>query len=278
MKKPTAGLIWAIFLIAVGVLLLLTNLDVFGTWGQAGWGGLLAVAGLIFVVSGFGASDRWWRLIPGFTLLGAGAAILLEWGGIALGNWEEALLVFGPALGFWVAWITNRAERWWSFMPAGIITVLALLAGMQQYLVAPGRWQAAFLLGTGVVFGLVALLRLGQADTKWAVVPAAGLGLLGLSNLVGSFNVPQFVKNWWPIALAIGGGGLLVYQLNKGKQATPAPAQAAPPKPASEAVAPAPGASVTELPPATAAPAAASEKDVDIYSLLEQQPKEDASG
>ncbi len=267
-----------IFLLLAGVYLLLNNLGVIGPWGNFIWGALFAAVGLGFLIWFFTDRERWWRVIPGFTLLAAGAVIMLEAQKIALGNWAGAIVLFGVALGFW-ALLLRGSEFWWAVLPAGVLTVTSVLVGLGSRL-SGQMWTAILLLGLGLVFVLLYLVRFGQKDTHWAIVPAGWLIVLGLVTFMGALELPAQFAKWWPILLILLALAylVLVLVLRRSSSATPSSKV-----PATDYGAPvtAKGASATQtLPsvavpapkPAPAAPSAGPE--VDIYKLIEQQPKE----
>ena len=74
----------------------------------------------------------------------------------------------------------------------------SLLVGPRAELSAQ-VWTAALLIGLGSVFLLLYFLRLGQSDTRWAIIPAGWLLLLGLVMLVRRFNLPSLIDTWWPV-------------------------------------------------------------------------------
>ncbi len=273
---------WMLFLLLAGVYLLLNNLGVFGSYGTLIWGGLFALIGLAFIIWFFVDRGRWWRVVPGFTLLAAGAVIALDSQKIALGNWAGAIVLFGVALSFW-ALLLKRGDFWWAAIPAGVLTVVSLLIGLRTQLSA-AIWTAALLAGLGLVFLLLYLVRFGQTDTRWAIVPAGWLMLLGLVTAVSAVKLPAFLGRWWPVLLIVAALAFLVLAIVRRPAGVAKPAAAAKPAPAYDAPATASGASVTSaLPPApepaAAKPAAepvarpAPAPEVDIYKLIEQQPK-----
>ena len=196
---------WIIFLLLAGVYLLLNNLGVIGPWGDLIWGAFFAAVGLGFLIWSIVDRARWWRVIPGFILLAAGAVIVMESQKITLGNWAGAIVLFGVALAFW-ALLLRRGDFWWALLPAGVLTVTSLLVGLRAQLSAQ-VWTAALLIGLGLVFLLLYFLRLGQSDTRWAIIPAGWLLLLGLVMLVGAFNLPSLIDTWWPVLLILAGAG-----------------------------------------------------------------------
>jgi hypothetical protein len=287
MKRISSGMLWALFLVLAGIFLLLKNLGVFRQWGDAAWGGLFVAGGLGFLIWYLSDLQRWWRSIAGFTLLTSGIVILLQWRQVDLGDWNTALLLLGVALGFWAVLVAHR-EMWWAAIPAGVLTVLGLLTGLQARL-SEAALLALFFLGLGLVFGLLYLMRAAQRDTRWAAIPAAALLLLGLVTLIGAINPIGIIAQWWPVLLVVGGLGLFVLSFVRRPRGVPVTSAPEP----RQAIRPAPGATVTEtlpeVPAKPAAPAAAKpatpeakpagptapqEDKIDIYSLLAQQPPE----
>ncbi len=283
MKIRKQLLAWAIFLVLAGVFLLLKNLGIFGQWGDLAWGGLFAAVGLGFLVWFLFGISNWWRAIPGFTLLSVGTLLIMASRGINLGDWRAPLVLFGIALGFWVALLVQGAN-WWAAIPAGVLTLLGGLIGLQARL-GETLWLGILFGGLGVVFLLVSLIRGGQSDARWSAIPAAALILLGIATLVGALTSVPVLLQWWPVLLLVGGLGLLIGSL--GRTAAPPPASALPES--FDTTPPAAGASVTQsLPdaasvPAKAAPPAEPTKPpaaptTDIYDLIAQQPPQGDTG
>lgn len=276
MKRINEAVGWGAFLLLGGVFLLLKNLGVFGQWGDVAWAALYALAGLGFLVWFFTGTENWWRAIPAFTLLGAGGGLFLAWRNGDLSGYGPSLMLLGVALGFWAVLIVRR-EQWWALVPAGALTTVAALLALWSRLDPPGR-MVVLLFGIGLTWLLLYVFRYNQRDTRWASVPAAALLLLGVVTLIGASAMPAVVLNWWPIALVVGGLVLAIVGFSARKPTGPAPVL----KPDSfENLPPAPGASVTtnlpaaEYKPGPVKPAPAAQTgDVDIYDLINNQPKD----
>ncbi|RME36106.1 MAG: hypothetical protein D6793_06370 [Thermoflexia bacterium] len=116
-------------------------------------------------------SGQWWAAIPGFTLLGLGAA------GFLPSRLDGVAFLGGIGLAFWVIYLTNP-QHWWAIIPGGVLVTLAAVSGLSE---AMGRVDTGsiFFLGLGLTFLLVALL----ARQNWAYIPMVLLlaGVLGLS-------------------------------------------------------------------------------------------------
>lgn len=287
MKRFREALAWAGALLVVGIFLLLKNLDIFGKWGDLIWGALFVAVGLGFLIWFVINLQRWWRAIPGFTLLGIGAWIILQWRNVNLGEWNGTLVLFAMALGFWAVALV-RGEHWWAVIPAGVLTVLGVIFRFWSQLTDLGR-MTVLVAGIGLVFALLYLIRFGQRDTRWAGVPAAALLLLGLVTLMQALNLPEAIATWWPILLVVAGIGIGAGVLGlrgahqpaapvaPGIDDMPAPAQGAsvtgtlPEAPVLPTPRPTPAPSAPVLEPPAAAPEAS---PVDIYEMIKQQPAE----
>ncbi len=269
MKIRRHQLVWAIFLLCAGAFLLLKNNGVFREFGDAIWGGIFALMGVGFLAWFLIERQRHWRAIAGFPLLASGALILLAWRGVSLVDWQAAVVLFSVALGFWTVLLTHD-DNWWALIPAGVLTLMAVLTGFQARL-SDATWLGIFLLGLGFVFGLLYLLRLGQQDTGWAGIPAAAFFLIGLVTLAGAFKLTGLLAQWWPALLLIGGAVMLFLAVRTVSTAAPlaAPADAAS-LPVAPAQTPAADLSVALAP--TVPPA--QEPPVDIYTILAEQPKD----
>lgn len=274
MKIRTHQLVWAFFLVVAGAFLLLKNNGVLRDFGDAIWGGVFALMGLGFLAWFLLDRQRHWRAIAGFPLFASGVIILFAWRGVNLGDWQAAIILLGLALGFWTALLTHD-DNWWALIPAGVLTLMAVLTGFQARL-NEAVWFGAFLIGLGVVFWLLYLLRLGQQDVGWAAAPAAAFFLIGLVTLATAFKLTGLAAQWWPAALVIGGAAMLLLAVSRSGLLAPlAPTEDAGSAlgvPQSDADHP-----VTAISTAAAAAPRAPEPVVDIYTLLEQQPQAEPS-
>jgi hypothetical protein len=270
MKIRRHQLIWALFLLAAGAFLLVKNNGGLRDLGDAIWGGIFTLMGAGFLAWFLIDRGRHWRAIAGFPLLASGALSLLAWRGVSLGDWQAALVLLSLALGFWTVLLTHD-DNWWALIPAGVLTLMAVLTGFQARL-NEGTWLGIFLLGLGLVFGLLYLLRLGQQDTGWAGIPAAAFCLIGLVTLVSALKLTGLVAQWWPALLLAGGVVMLFLAVNQVSPTAPA-------ETASHAAAASPSAARSDLPAAAPPPppAPAEEPPVDIYAMLAKQPKEDGA-
>lgn len=215
MKNKTR-LLWGTLLIAAGLLFLAQNL-----WnvaiGTFLWSSIFGIGGLAFLVAFLNDRDtNWWAAIPGFVLLGLAATMLLDQiPGQVAEAWSDSAFLGGIALAFWAIYLTNR-EHWWAIIPAGVLSTIALIAGIP----ALPRFEGVevggiFFLGLGLTFVLVAVLPTPAGPMTWALIPAAVLLIMGALTMAAATAVLQYI---WPVALIVVGCYLLIRALTKGQQ------------------------------------------------------------
>ncbi len=212
------------------------------------WGGLFLAVGLIFLTLLFGG--HWWSAIPGFTLVGLGALILLP---ESLSDFGGAVFLGGIGLSFWVVYFTSRVERWWALIPAGVLTALAVMIVVAQRF---ENFGGAVFLG-GIALSFFAVYLSGRAERWWALIPAGVLitlagvtiaaenfgefqtagffffglaitfllvallanmrwaywpaGVLGVMGMLGIASLLEFANYFWAVVL-IGAGGFLLFR------------------------------------------------------------------
>ncbi len=166
--------------------------------GDVFWGAIFLSAGALFLFAFF--TGAWWAAIPGLTLAGIGALILLP---VSLEKYGGTLFLGSLALAFWLVYVAAPRGRWWSLIPAGVLTTLAAVAflpGLAGGTVA----GSVFFFGLALTFLLVAFL----AGMKWAWYPAAALALVGFLTLLALGELSNYI---WAAALILG-GAYLVYR------------------------------------------------------------------
>jgi hypothetical protein len=198
MKRFDPRIVFGFLLVMGGGLALAQTTGMLGNTTSIFWGGMFLAAGLVFLALLFGG--HWWGVFPGFTLIALGALILLP---KSLEEFGGALFLGGIALSFWYVYFTNRAERWWALIPAG---VLSTLAGVTVAAERFGEFQTAgfFFFGLAITFLLVALL----AGMSWAYWPALVLGIMGLFGIASLLNIANYL---WAFAF-MGAGAFLLFK------------------------------------------------------------------
>lgn len=188
-------------LVALGVLFLLQNFGVFSNIGNLIWLVLFGAGGLVFLYVFAANQEQWWAVIPGFVLLGL--AVLVGFGD-RLGSWGGALFLGSIGLAFWVIFVVRR-DFWWALIPAGVLTTLAFIAALADRV--PGEASGGILfLGLAATFTLVHVLTARTEPQRWALIPAAILGLLGVLLI---FSLGGLINYIWAVGLIAVGVYLL---------------------------------------------------------------------
>ncbi len=196
LKRVDPAVVGGLLLIFVGALYLLNTMGLLQNVGDVFWGVIFLAAGALFLLAF--VTGSWWAVIPGCTLAGIGALILLP---PPLEKIGGAVFLGALALAFWLVFLTAARERWWALIPAGVLTTLAAVTLLPE--VADGKFVGSFFFfGLALTFLLVALL----AGARWAWYPAAALAAIGLVVLLVIGEIANYV---WAAALILGGGYLV---------------------------------------------------------------------
>ncbi len=206
MGKQAGRIIFALFLIALGVIVLLSNLNVLAidfNNNQLFWSVAFTVGGLAFLVAYMSSfQENWWAVIPGFTLLGIAALIGLPFFQSVYGG---AMFLGMIGLSFWVIFFTRR-EFWWAVIPGGVLLTLAAVTLMSETDNGFGA-GGFFFLGLALTFLLVYYLPTAYGRMRWAIWPAGVLGIMGALIMTGASGLARFV---WPAVLIVIGGLLVM--------------------------------------------------------------------
>jgi hypothetical protein len=212
MKRTSASYLGGLLLICAGILFLLQNFGLVTIVTGAIWALLFAVGGVAFLAVFATNQEHWWALIPGFTLLGLAGLIGLSTLFPQFGELGAALFFLAIALSFAIIYIMHR-ENWWAVIPAGVLTTLAIIIAFSGNDGNDGQWVPSVLfLGLAATFALVYFLPTPQGQMKWALWPAAVLGIMGLLMLLLVGSLANFI---WPLALIAGGAALMLRTLRR---------------------------------------------------------------
>lgn len=200
MKNFNLRMLWGVLLILAGILFLAQNFEIIpSAWGII-WGIFFGLAGAAFLYAYTTDHSQWWALIPGMALVGL---MLLVFGDSLfpkMTNYLGGSIFLGAiAFSFWAIYLVNR-EMWWAVIPAGALTTLALVAGIDPF-VRDSGW--IFLVGLGLTFAIVGILPAPTGRMTWAFIPAGILLVLGLFTSAALMNYLDYA---WPIALILLGG------------------------------------------------------------------------
>lgn len=185
----------------VGIVLLLSQMQVIVLRGAV-WGALALLAGgIAFCALWLSNTQEWWPLIPGSIMGAWGLATLSDLAGLP--GWVATLIGFlGSSLPFvYIFFKLGFREGWWALIPAGVIgawglgSVLGALGLSAPLVSLIGFWGSA-----------VPFLLIFASDRKknwWALIPGGVMAFMGvvtsLGALVGEAWTATFIL--WGIAL-----------------------------------------------------------------------------
>jgi hypothetical protein len=207
MKPVSWRIIVGLIILVIGGLALLQSLNVLPI-GQTVWDIILpacfVAAGLVFIYVLITNKANWWAAIPGFTLVGLGALIgLNEIPGIEDAGWTAAVFMGFIGLGFLVVYLLDRSH-WWAIIPAGSMISVGLLIAFG------GVFYLFF--GLAATFAAVALFSKPATNRIWPWIPAAVLGVMGITFLFAEKETVGYV---FPALIVAGGLFLIIYSLVK---------------------------------------------------------------
>lgn len=214
MKRLDVRMLIGVVLIAAGVLVLLQTLGLI----QGGlltllWALAFGTGGAIFLFVFLNNQSNWWTLIPACALFSLAAVIALEeLGPETTIDWSGVLVLGGIGLPFWLIYIQNP-ENWWAIIPGGTLSTLAAVAGLSSTM-GGDETGGVFFLGLALTFGLLYLLPTPEANMKWALIPAAVLGVMGALLTAAAASALQYI---WPAALVLIGLYILFRTLSSGQ-------------------------------------------------------------
>ena len=197
---------WSLGLIAGGVLLLLFNFGLlapYQQWTQYILAALLGLIGVGFLIVFLSSRQRWWPLIPAWTLLALAAMVYLSTGSRINGQQTAPLLFLGLALAFAHIYWLDRAERWWAIIPGGFMLVLAVVIAISRTI---AHLEILFI-GMGLVFFLLYSLE-GRRRQWWALIPGSILTFYGFFVFAATNSEQYAIVRWWPVLLILLGLGI----------------------------------------------------------------------
>lgn len=207
MKRFDLRILWGGLLILAGGLFLLQEMNLIPSAWDFIWAFVFGIAGCAFLLVYWTNRTQWWLLIPGLSLLSLGIFMLFE--EILPGaDWIEAIFLAGIGLSFWLIYALNR-ENWWALIPGGVLVTLAVVAGIEPF-VGGDLGGGIFMLGIGLTFVLIGVIPTPQGRMRWAFIPAVVLLFLGIFIVTPLLPLLKYI---WPVALILLGGYFVLRNL-----------------------------------------------------------------
>ncbi|HEU0293807.1 MAG TPA: hypothetical protein VFR47_13790 [Anaerolineales bacterium] len=196
---------WALIPGGVMLFLAMTTLLVDNVGGE--WVGslFLFLIGLSFLVVYLNNRTRLWALLVAYIMGVLSLAPAMASGGGDTAAYFGSVFLFAVALPFFILYFRS-AEYWWAIIPAGVMTVLALIAGaaIAGWIrnANQGGYANAFLMGGLAVTFAVVWLRHAKDWAKVVAIVLAGLA-------IASIFFVSYYEMFWPVAIILVGAYLL---------------------------------------------------------------------
>lgn len=196
---------WALIPGGVMLFLALVTLLVDNVGGE--WVGslFLFLIGLSFLVVYLNNRTRTWALLVAYILGVLSIAPAMASGGGDTAAYFGSVFLFAVALPFFIVYFRDD-KNWWAIIPAGVLTVLAVIAGaaIAGWIEdgAEGGFVNAFLMGGLAAMFVVVWLRHAK---PWAKVVTIVLAALAVASV---FFV-SYTEIFWPVAIILVGVYLL---------------------------------------------------------------------
>jgi hypothetical protein len=196
---------WALIPGAVMLFLAMTTLLVDNVGGE--WVGslFLFLIGLSFLVVYLNNRTRLWALLVAYIMGVLSLAPAMASGGGDTAAYFGPVFLFAVALPFFVVYFQST-EHWWAIIPAGVMTVLAVIAsaaiaGWIRNEQQGGYANALLMFGLAITFAVV-WLRHAKDWAKVVTIVLAGLA-------VASVFFASYTEIFWPVAIILVGAYLL---------------------------------------------------------------------
>ncbi|MFO7890893.1 MAG: hypothetical protein R6V04_11200 [bacterium] len=216
MKVKTTNFLFGIFLIILGCLFLLHALDIFFIDSSLTLAAFFVAAGLVFLLAYFFFKKGLWTLIVGVIGLFIGAAIYIERAHYLSDDLIPVSFFVLTGLTFFNALRYGR-KNWWALIPGGYCFIFAAHIAIDMlWLRVDDLHGVIFFLGTGLIFGIIYLLKNGKFDLDWAKYPSLISFIIGIIILLSSNISYVFNRFLFPAILIVIGILLLFKSLPKG--------------------------------------------------------------
>ena len=196
---------WALIPGGVMLFLALVTLLVDNVGGE--WVGslFLFMIALSFLIVYLSNRTRQWALLVAYILFVLSIAPAMASFGGDVPAYFGSIFLFAVALPFFVVYFREE-KNWWAIIPAGVLTVLALIAGAAiagwiQNESEGGYANAVLMGGLAATFAVVWL----RHAKSWAKIVTIVLAALAIASVFFA----SYTEIFWPVAIILAGAYLL---------------------------------------------------------------------
>jgi hypothetical protein len=196
---------WALIPGGIMLFLAMVTLLVDNVGGE--WIGslFLFIIGLSFLIAYLNNRTRTWALLVAYVMSVLSIAPAMSSGGGDVAAYFGSIFLFAIGLPFFVVYFRSN-DNWWAIIPAGVMTVLAIIAtmgiaGLIRNENQGGYANAILMGGLAVTFTFVWL----RHAKEWAKVVTIVLAALAVASIL----FVSYTEIFWPVAIILVGTYLL---------------------------------------------------------------------
>ncbi len=217
MSREKNNLYIGAIIILIGVLILLSNINILHDLDDLFGGAFLLLLSFLFFNVYNRDRSKWWPLLPATVLAVLGAGVVLQ------SFLPFASDLIGAAFMFSVfsvfAYVYSRQpSQWWAVIPPGTAFTLGVIVLVDEINVMSSEMGGVvFFLGLGLTFYYLWSLRSDNANLNWAVWPASVLMILAIITYVdqATWLNDEFI---FPLLLVLAGVMIIASGMRKNKK------------------------------------------------------------
>ena len=200
-----------IFLILIGLFFLLSTLGHIHLYEEYAMAIVFFTAGLVLLIAYFIFEEKTWKIILGGIGIFIGSAIFIDTTRILPDDTIGALFFMITGLIFLNA-LRGGKKNWWAVIPGGFCFVMAAHVLIDLYWWIPdGYHGVVFFGGSGLIFGIIYLLKDQTYNLDWAKFPSMiSFAIAALVVIATDFR-DVFSRLIFPLLL-IGVGSFVLYR------------------------------------------------------------------
>ena len=224
MDEKQRGIIIGSLVIFIGVLILLSNLDVLNFSGNTTLGGAFLLVGITCISFYLNETNKLPLLILGEIFCSVGLALVLSSLPTIPYFYRHQLpwlaILWGAGITFLTVFLTNRNQLW-SIIPGGILFTIGLMVLIVTFAhIDDGNLWVLFLSGLSITFGVLFLFSPNKQKSTWAkflsiILMAVALLIFYLNN-----SSHFIIKIIFPILLILIGSYYVYHGIQTTKNQT----------------------------------------------------------
>lgn len=216
MNIKSSNFLVGIFLVIIGGLFLLSSIDILPVNEDVTVSIIFASAGIVLILGYYIFKIKLWSLIVGASGLFIGAAMFIDETRYISDDVIPIIFFVFTGLLFLNS-LRSGKKNWWAIIPGGYSFIFAVHVFLDMIWFRPGDLHGedlhgvVFFTGSGLIFGIIFLLKDKKYNLDWAKFPSIISFLIAVIVLLASDISSLFSRYFFPVLL-IFIGGLLLYK------------------------------------------------------------------